>query len=151
LILHVPRRKTMGLDDLISGGASWLKDAIDGPLKALVENPFGELILRAIATSLTGGLAPILGPQLATIAWAIPGVVKGEPVDRAWFEEFSRRVDEVARLFGAELGKKMVAEMNEALSHLKSEAESLARSLSSDGATRLRLTGMTSVRGAGLP
>lgn len=64
----------------------------------------GRVVLRAMATSMTGGLAAIVGPQLATVAWAVPGLLRGEPFDEAWTSEFSYRVEKTAEHFGGELG-----------------------------------------------
>lgn len=64
--------------------------------KDFATTPGGAVVFRALATSLTGGLAPILGPQLATTAFAVPGLVRGEDFWRAWFDEFRWRAEKTS-------------------------------------------------------
>lgn len=88
-------------------GSGWLKDLVNGPLKDFAKGDVGKVVLRAIATTLTGGLAPLLGPQLATVAWSLPGLVRGEPFDKAWFDEFAHRVEQTGQIMGGEIGQQL--------------------------------------------
>ncbi len=69
-----------------------LKDLINGPLKDFANTTVGEVFLRALASSLTGGLSNIVGPQLATMAFAVPGLLKGDDFEKAWVDEFNKRL-----------------------------------------------------------
>lgn len=75
----------------------------------------GKTVLKALASSLHGVMAPILGPQLATIAWAAPGLFRGETFSKAWFSEFSERVNQTAAILGADFAAQMVPGLAEAI------------------------------------
>jgi hypothetical protein len=53
-------------EDAIVRGVKALADVVEGPLKDFAQSDVGKTVFRAMATWLTGGLAPILGPQLAS-------------------------------------------------------------------------------------
>jgi hypothetical protein len=76
-------------------GLQEISDAIDaavsGPVRDFARGPIGRVMFSALASSLTGGLAPILGPQLATVAFALPGLAKGDDFVTAWTQEFAER------------------------------------------------------------
>src|SRR4051812_44237510 len=63
-------------------GFQEVSDAVDavvtGPVRDFARTSVGRTILSVAAGSLTGGLAPMLGPQLATVAFAMPGMAAGE-------------------------------------------------------------------------
>lgn len=89
-------------------GSGWVVDLVKtatGPAGDFARSEVGQVVLRAIATTLTGGLAPVLGPQLATVAWAVPGLAKGDSFTESWLNEFQWRVEKTAEIAGADLGK----------------------------------------------
>lgn len=120
-------------------GSELVDDFTGGPLQDFANTAVGKVILRAIATSVTGGLAPVLGPQLATVAWTIPGVLRGEPWDEAWLLEFNHRAEAAAQQLGGEAGAVFGQQLGAALSRIRSAfpegspvtwaAEQLAREL----------------------
>lgn len=92
-------------------GSEWVKGIVNGPLRDFANSAVGKVVLRAMATSLTGGLAGTLGPQLATVAWSLPGLVRGESFDEAWWKEFSWRVEKTAETLGTDAAGKALGDM----------------------------------------
>lgn len=102
------------LTDAIADGANALVDAahtipgvdfLGEQLKDFAGTPVGKLLLTAAAGSLTSGLAHFVGPQLASIAFALPGVLRAEPFDKAWLSEFVSRVKKTAEILGGGAGE----------------------------------------------
>lgn len=87
-------------------GARAVADAVDsvtaGPVRDFARTAVGRTLLTALASSLTGGLAPMLGPQLATVAFALPGLAQGDDFVTAWTQEFAKRVEDTAEILGAD-------------------------------------------------
>lgn len=85
-------------------GARDVADAVDavvtGPVRDFAHTGAGKTMLSALASSVTGGLAPLLGPQLATVAFALPGLASGDDFVTAWTQEFGKRVEETAAYLG---------------------------------------------------
>lgn len=88
-------------------GARDVADAIDsvvtGPVRDFAHTAIGRVVLTAMASSLTGALAPILGPQLMTVAFALPGMAAGDDFLTAWTQEFASRVQKTADIMGADV------------------------------------------------
>ncbi len=84
-----------------------LKDLVEGPLRDFAKTAVGRVVFRALATALTGSTAALLGPQLATIFWAAPGLARGDNFVEAWTSEFADRAELTAIYFGAEPAKKL--------------------------------------------
>lgn len=97
-------------------GSDWVKGVVNGPLRDFANSAVGKVVLRAMATSMTGGLAATLGPQLASTAWALPGLVRGESFDEAWWKEFSWRAEKTAQTLGSEAAGKAMGDMLKAAS-----------------------------------
>lgn len=112
--------------EALPGGAQvskGLTDLVNGPLRDFAKTTYGKIVLRAIATFWYGPLAwsPV-GPQLATLVWTFPGLLRGERFDEAWLLEFKWRAETAAQLlggdvilaqFGDELAKAVTALGNE--------------------------------------
>src|SRR6267142_4323977 len=79
--------------DAVPGGK-----AVREAMGDVADSVAGQIILRAFATSLTGALAWKVGPQLATVAFAVPGLAKGDKFTKAWLDEFSWRVQKTAEI-----------------------------------------------------
>lgn len=77
------------------GGA--LKDLINGPLRDFANTPLGLVVFRAMATTIYGPLAWTIGPQVATLAFAVPGLARGDDFWEAWITELRWRAEETAR------------------------------------------------------
>lgn len=84
-----------------------LRDLVEGPMRDFARTTAGKIVFRALATSLTGGTAAWLGPQLATIWWTVPGLARGEDFVTAWTAEFAHRVEQTAQLAGGEAGRQL--------------------------------------------
>lgn len=101
------------VSDAVSAVGGGISDALaDVPgLRDFANTAVGRTVLSALATSVTGGLAPLVGPQLATVAFAIPGVSAGDDFLTSWTQEFGRRVDQTVAI----LGVQAVPELNDAI------------------------------------
>ena len=86
-------------------------------------------VLSALAMGFYGPLAQALGgiaffgPQLASVLWAFPGVVRGESFTKAWTKEFIDRCIKLAEYFGGEAGKKFASEAGPAAEALLEKAK----------------------------
>lgn len=98
---------TLGVDVVTSPAYDALREVWDGPVKDFAHTDAGKTLLRAMATGAYFGLVPVLGPQLAAISFAWPGLVRGEALDVAWLTEFSYRVEKTAELLGADVKVKL--------------------------------------------
>lgn len=126
-------------DDLIiiiEGGADWLQGVIDGPMRDWARTEWGATILRAMATSLSGGLAPIVGPQLASVAFALPGIARGEPFDEAYWKEFTWRVEKTIEIAGPLIGERLGNELKAGVESLRHRAQGAFPDLPLDQAIR---------------
>ena len=82
-------------------GAPAIAKLVTGPVRDFANTAVGRVVFSAIATSLTGGLAPILGPQLATVAWAFPGLARGQDFVTSWTQELASRASQTGAILGA--------------------------------------------------
>lgn len=127
-------------------GSQWVKGLVNGPLRDFARSTVGTVVLRAIATSLTGGLAGVVGPQLASVAFALPGVVRGESFDEAFWKEFSWRMQKTAEVLGTDAAKDVMGDaLKWASDDLVNRAKAFAPNLSlPDAVTQLiNQTGLT--------
>lgn len=104
-----------------------LRDLVNGPLRDFAKTPVGMTVLRSIATAVYGPLANSLvywgvpfGAQMATIAWAVPGLVRGERFDEAWMLEFRWRAEKTAEIVGPGILDSFGAQLRQALDQLAS-------------------------------
>lgn len=98
---------TLGVDVVTSPAFDALKDVWDGPVKDFAHTDVGKTLLRAMVSGAYMALVPVLGPQLAAISFAWPGLVRGERLDVAWLTEFSYRVEKTAEVLGADVKVKL--------------------------------------------
>lgn len=91
-----------GVDDLAFLPAP-VRDVLTGPVRDFAKSDVGMVVFRAMSTAGYFGLVPLLGPQLAGIAFAWPGLLRGDDFDKAWVTEFSWRLSKTAEVGGAEL------------------------------------------------
>lgn len=99
--------------DTIPGGQDVrlaVDSAVTGPVRDFANTAVGRTMLSALASTVTGGLAPVLGPQLATIAFALPGMAAGDDFVTAWTQEFGKRVEQTAAIVGASYAGPLVQE-----------------------------------------
>lgn len=102
-------------------GSEWLGEQLTDFLKT----DAGLLVARALSTSLYGGLAPVLGPQLAAAAFATPGIIRGDRFDKAWLEEFQWRVEQLAQILGDDAAKGLSSMLGPTIEKLKADLPSL--------------------------
>lgn len=105
--------------DVVSSvpGSEWLGDQVTDFLKTDV----GSVVGHALATSLYGWAAPIVGPQLAAAAFATPGLIRGDRFSKAWIEEFEWRVERLAEILGDDAGREFASQIGPALDKLKGD------------------------------
>jgi uncharacterized membrane protein YgcG len=81
-------------------GVDWAGDQ----LKDFARSDVGQTFTRAMASTAFIALAPIAGPQLASIAFALPGVMKGDDFTQAYTSELLYRVKTTADILSAGQG-----------------------------------------------
>ena len=76
-------------------GSGPLGDALSslakGPLRDFAKTTIGHAVLIAIGTTFAGSIAWFGGPQLASVAFAIPGLAKGDDFETAWLQGVNER------------------------------------------------------------
>lgn len=112
---------TLGVDVVTSPAYDALRDVWDGPVKDFAHTDAGKTLLRAMAGGAYYGLVPVLGPQLAAISFAWPGLVRGEALDVAWLTEFSWRVEKTAEILGADVKVKLGDMLGRVLGQIQGE------------------------------
>jgi hypothetical protein len=85
--------------------------AAGGLLKDFANTAVGKVVLTALTSAGYVALVPALGAQGASIAFALPGVVKGEPFDQAYWSELTLRVGETAELVGPGIADAAIAQL----------------------------------------
>lgn len=103
-------------------------------LKDFAGTTFGQWFLRILAGSVVyTGLAPYLGPQLASVGFALPGVAKGDKFATAWTQEEIWRISEAAKTLAGQAAQALsdaaLAQFEpyiDAIKNLASELESTA-------------------------
>lgn len=82
-------------------GSALTNNPIAQALGDAAKSDFGQFLLQAAATSLTGGLATVVGPQLASVAFALPGMAKGDDFAKAYGSGLIDRVAKTAKILSA--------------------------------------------------
>jgi hypothetical protein len=107
--------------DTVPGGRD-VADAVDsvvtGPIRDFANTAVGRTVLTALASTVTGGLAPVLGPQLATVAFALPGLAAGNDFITSWMQAFGERVNQLADAYAQQAGPLINAELSKASAYL---------------------------------
>ena len=85
-------------------------------LKDFAKTAVGEWSLRVIASFGYYAIAPYVGAQLAAVAFAVPGLAKGDPFIQSWIKETTDRVVKTAAILAGQtdvnLGSKASAEID---------------------------------------
>jgi len=129
------------------------RDLINGPLKDFANSAVGKIVLRALAGSAyavgAGFLGPMIGAQLASAAFALPGLARGEDFWSAWFEESWYRAKTTADIVGPGVVEDLgfVREVERALNDLKALLPDYASLTAEEAASRLGISGMFDVQG----
>jgi hypothetical protein len=97
-------------------GADWIKQAVNNGatfLGDMAKSPTGQFILAAITNTyffpgianlaIPGSISgmQVIGPQVASLVWAIPGMAKGDSFTKAYIEELTTRVIKLVQYFVA--------------------------------------------------
>ncbi len=103
--------------DILAGipGTSVLAKAMQAVLsspemRAFASTPVGKTVLRAVATTAYMSAVPWVGPQLAALTFALPGLARGEEFSKAWVEEFVWRVQKLAEILGVGEAKQLIVD-----------------------------------------
>ena len=97
---------TSALDRVPGGIGTWAKNLPAGAYEQLVDfskTVVGQTVLTIISGSLYGPMAATLGPQLASVAWTFPSVLKGDDFTKSWIREISWRAEKIAEIFGGDI------------------------------------------------
>jgi hypothetical protein len=120
------------------GGA--LKDVINGPLRDFARTPYGLAVLRAMSTTIYGPLAWTIGPQVASLAFALPGVVRGDDFLEAWLTEVQWRAEKTAETLAPGASAALTPKIQEAAAAMTKMLPEEVRSLAlSELAARLQV------------
>lgn len=100
--------------DRIPGG-KWIRGAASDAVSALSGSKEGQIVLAVISASLVSGgftaLAPVVGPQAASAAFAIPGMISGDSFSKAWVDGFTFRLAKLAHDYGPDAANSAGADM----------------------------------------
>lgn len=100
----------------LPGGAQLLEAARD-----FANTSTGLTVLRAFSTMLYGSIAWTLGPQLASVAFAVPGLFRGDRFEQAWLTEVKWRAEETAKIAGPGIVDAWGAQLSGALQKLAAQ------------------------------
>lgn len=114
------------IETAVESGATWIGDmAKTVPGKIVLVGISNALVFPAIAglavPSASGMI--FIGPQVASAAWAIPGVVRGESFSEAYAKELTWRTMAIVEWFGGEEGKKAAAEFTQGVTEILDRPE----------------------------
>lgn len=91
------------VEDVGSSIVDKVGDIIPGPLKdafsKFADTGIGHVVLFVASGGAYSALVPALGPQLAAVAFALPGMAKGDNFMKAWMEGFVERVTLLIKYF----------------------------------------------------
>lgn len=74
-------------------------DVLKDNFKKFADTSVGHVVLFAASGGVYSALAPALGPQLAAVAFGLPGMAKGENFMKAWMDGFVERVTMLINYF----------------------------------------------------
>ena len=76
-------------------------------LKQFANTPIGKIALVALASADYAAIAPFVGPQLAAITFATPGLAAGDDFAQAWTKGFIDRAQQLASDLGGQAAKSL--------------------------------------------
>jgi hypothetical protein len=88
--------------------AGAVDDFVSGPMRDFARTGVGEVIFRAASVALqsaTFAISPLAGQTIGYLAWAVPGLARGEKVDEAFTKEFIYRVEYCASFVAGKAGE----------------------------------------------
>ena len=96
--------------DNIPGG-EWVVDAVNagaGWIATFAKTGVGTIVMRAISSAMFPAFSATLGPQVASVAFAFPGIVKGDRFTEAYITEVAHRTSETARILGSDVAEQVI-------------------------------------------
>ena len=130
--------------DALESSGEWIRQlpGFEQASDAIIDfakTPVGLAVFRAMSTSLYGPLAFAIGPQLAAVSFAIPGLIKGDDFDKAWLTEVSWRSEEAAKILAPGIADQYAPELADALEKVVANNPDIKEGLASI-AKRLDIT-----------
>lgn len=98
--------------------AGALKDVVNGPLRDFARSDLGMTVLRAMSTTIYGPFAWAAGPQIAALAFAVPGLARGEDFWTAWLSELQWRGQKTAEIVAPMASEALTPKIKEAAEQL---------------------------------
>lgn len=86
-----------------TGNLPLLHDLAVGPLRDFANTAVGHAVLVAISSTFYGSLVPFMGPQLASTAFAVPGLLTGDDFSQAWLTGVKERAEQTAEILGGDV------------------------------------------------
>src|SRR3990170_557417 len=82
------------IKDVAESGAGWIGDFAKTPLGFFTLSVITNNLYGPIARTSLGGVSGMqtVGPQIASVVWAVPGMAAGEAFTDAYIKEFINRV-----------------------------------------------------------
>jgi hypothetical protein len=106
-----------GIVDNIPG----LNDLVNGPLRDFANTAVGHTVLIAISGNFYGGLVPWVGPQLASVAFAVPGLMTGDDFFTAWLAGVKERTERTAQILGIDAAQIFSTQLSDVLQKMYSD------------------------------
>lgn len=119
---------------LVSGAASDVWEGAGDAVRALpggdalldasrdfASTSIGITVLRAFSTTLYYSIAWPLGPQLASVAFAVPGLFRGDDFFQSWLSETKHRAETTAEILGPGIVDTFSAQLSDTLQKLANE------------------------------
>ena len=126
---HVPGVDDVG--DAISSGIDKALDVFTSAVDAIpggravreaagdfAKTSVGQVLTKAIASTFTAGIASFAGPQIASVAFAVPGLAEGKGFSEAWLTEFKWRVEKTIEIVSPQVGQMLSNQITEVLKQL---------------------------------
>ena len=116
--------------DAVSLAEDQFKNAIQSPLyrslhdrlTSFAQSEVGQMCFRAMATAAGASLVWAGAPFfVASLVWALPGILRDEPFDQAYLVEFMWRVETTAKVLGADIQQKFSEELSRVLTLLNQD------------------------------
>lgn len=108
----------------VSSGATWLGDFAKTPLGFFTLQVISNNLYGPIANTSLGAVSGMqtIGPQIASVVWALPGMIAGEPFTEAYIKELIDRVVGLLEWFaGKQAGAYVDQQFSEPLKRLSND------------------------------
>lgn len=92
-------------------------------LQDFANTTIGQIALDMLASYVFPEVAMVVGPQLASVVFAGPGLAKGEGFVQAWLTDFMKRLEQLADIEGADVAGAIAGQLEPALAQLEQLAQ----------------------------